>query len=117
MTQNFAEAKRRPPAAICDGDIIDWRQAGTVWSLFCERVRRTPYAIAYREYNRSAGKRCEYSWRTIAARVDLFRCALANDGLMPGDRVAVLLPSGIDWVSFDLGAHAQDSLLSDSTYL
>jgi long-chain acyl-CoA synthetase len=92
-----------PP--VSEVEIISWREAGTLWGLFCERVRRSPDAIAYREYNRSVGKWCEHTWRSIALRVDRFRCALARDGLTPGDHVAVLLPNGIDWVSFDLAAH------------
>jgi long-chain acyl-CoA synthetase len=86
-------------------DIIGWREAGTLWGLFCERVRRSPHAIAYREYDPSGGKWCAYTWRSIASRVDRLRSAFAGEGLAPGEHVAVLLPNGIDWVSFDLAAH------------
>ena len=32
---------------------------------------------------------------------------MAKEGLQPGDRVAVLLPNGTDWVCFDMAAHGQ----------
>lgn len=31
---------------------------------------------------------------------------MAAEELRPGDRVAVVLPNGVDWVCFDLAAHA-----------
>jgi len=112
MVGDFAMAKCDPPPALVKGDFIGSAEAGTLWGLFCERVRRSPHAIAYREYDPDAGKWCEYTWRSIAARVDRLRSALARDGFRPGDHVAVLLPNGIDWVSFDLAA-----LLSGSTHM
>jgi long-chain acyl-CoA synthetase len=93
-----------PPAAPGAG-IIRVSDAGTLWELFCERVRRSPDAVAYKEYDPSAGNWRAHTWRSIAARASRFRCAFARDGLRAGDHVAVLLPNGIDWVSFDVAAH------------
>ena len=31
-------------------DLIDLEEARTLWALFCARVRRSPDAIAYRDY-------------------------------------------------------------------
>lgn len=90
--------------ALAD-DIIPARQAITLWGLFRERVRRSPDAIAYRDYNRAEGGWRDHTWRTISERVDRFRAALARENITPGDRVAVLLPNGIDWVCLDLAAH------------
>ena len=87
-------------------DIIDCSVAGTLWGLFCERLRRTPEAVAYRDYDVTAQAWREHSWRAIGRRSDCFRAALAKEGLRPGDRVALLLPNGVDWVAFDLAAHA-----------
>ena len=89
------------------GDLIDPKEAGTLWRLFCERVRRSPDMTAYREYDGSAQCWRDYSWRVMAARTDRFRAAFAREGLQPGDRVAVLLLNGIDWVCFDMAAHGQ----------
>lgn len=91
-------------SALAD-DIIPALQAATLSGLFRERVRRSPDAIAYRDNNRAQGGWRDHTWRTISERVDRFRAALARENLTPGDRVAVLLPNGIDWVCFDLAAH------------
>jgi long-chain acyl-CoA synthetase len=90
---------------MVSGDIIAASQASTLWGLFCERVRRSPDAIAYREYNRSEGGWRDHTWHMISERVDRFRAALAQENITVGDHVAVLLPNGIDWVCFDLAAH------------
>lgn len=91
---------------VADGDIIATGQAGTLWGLFCERVQRSPLGSAYRDYDPVAKMWRDHSWQTIARRVDRFRAALALEKLQAGDRVAVLLPNGIDWVCLDMAAHA-----------
>lgn len=97
--------RSNPPAATAS-DVIAARAAGTLWGLFCERVRRTPRATAYRDYDPVAQSWRDHSWEMIAASVDRFRAALAREDLKAGDRVAILLPNGIHWVCLDLAAHA-----------
>ncbi len=92
---------------INSNDLIDPKEAGTLWGLFCERVRRSSDTIAYREYDGLAQCWRDHSWRMMAARTDRFRAAFAKEGLQPGDRIAVLLHNGIDWVCFDMAAHGQ----------
>lgn len=84
--------------------IIDCRQAETLPGLFAQRVVRTPDALAYIDYDAAAGGWRQHSWRSISARVARWRQGLLQEGLRPGDRVAVALPNGIDWVCFDLAA-------------
>ena len=96
-------ALSQQPAA--SADVIAASQAGTLWGLFCERVRRSPDAIAYREYDRKEGGWRDHTWHLISERVDRFRAALAREDITVGDRVAALLPNGIDWVCLDLAAH------------
>jgi long-chain acyl-CoA synthetase len=104
MNNAAAQQPRRAPAA---GDsIIAPHEAGTLWGLFHERVRRSPDAIAYRDYDPVAKRWRDHTWRAMAARVDRFRAAIARESLEAGDRVAILLPNGIDWVCLDLAAHA-----------
>ncbi|QWG22308.1 AMP-dependent synthetase/ligase [Bradyrhizobium sediminis] len=91
---------------VRDGNVVAAREAGTLWGLFCECVRRCPVGIAYRDYDPVAGNWCDHTWQAIAARVDRFRAALAQEKLEAGDRVAILLPNGIDWVCLDMAAHA-----------
>jgi long-chain acyl-CoA synthetase len=67
-------------------------------------VDRSPDAVAYCEYRN--GHWDEQSWREMAQRVACLRGAMASGGLRPGDRAAILLPNGMDWVAFDLAAMA-----------
>src|SRR5512139_212885 len=59
-----------------------------------------------RDYDSAAGHWRDHSWATISCRVDHFRAALAREGMKPGERVAILLPNGTNWVCLDLAAHA-----------
>ena len=85
-------------------DIIPREEAGTLPGLFARRVDRSPDAVAYREHRNGCWQ--EQTWREIAQRVSCLRGAMAHSGLRPGDRAAVLLPNGTDWVAFDLAAMA-----------
>ena len=85
-------------------DIISGEEAGTLPGLLVNRAKRSPDAIAYCEHR--AGCWGEHTWGEIALRVSRLRGALVRNGLKPGDRVAVLLPNGTDWVAFDLAAMA-----------
>jgi len=83
-------------------DLIDQKTAGTLVGLFEERVRRSPHATAYREFDAGAKAWRDYSWADMAVRVAQVRKAIAGVSLAPGDRIAVILPNGTDWVRFDL---------------
>ena len=97
---------QRPQRSAVSGDaMIDARQASTLWGLFRERVRRSPDAIAYHDYSSPEGRWRDHTWRMISERVDRYRTALAQETIAAGDRVAALLPNGIDWVCLDLAAH------------
>ena len=71
----------RPQQSAVSGDAIAARQASTLWGLFRERVRRSPDAIAYRDYDRAEGGWRDYTWRTISERVARFRAALARENI------------------------------------
>jgi len=85
-------------------DLISCAEAGTLPGLFAKCVERHPDAVAYCEHRE--GRWEELTWREMAQRVACMRGAIARIGLKPGDRAAVLLPNGIDWVAFDLAATA-----------
>lgn len=85
-------------------DIIPWKEAGTLPGLFAKRVDRSPDAVAYCEHR--DGRWEEQTWREMEQRVSCLRGAMACSGLKPGDRAAILLPNGTDWVAFDLAAMA-----------
>jgi long-chain acyl-CoA synthetase len=84
--------------------LIAAAEAPTLWALFRARVQHTPEAVACRAYDGDRKGWTDHSWAAVAARVERLRAALAGAGLRPGDRVAVLLPNGPDWVCLDLAA-------------
>jgi long-chain acyl-CoA synthetase len=86
-------------------DLIAVSEAVTLWGLLRERVRRSPTALAYRDYDRVRALWRDHSWETVFRRIERFRAALATEGLKPGDRIALLLPNGLDWVCLDMAAH------------
>ena len=43
--------------------------AGTLDGLFRERVRRSPQKVAYRDYDRSAGKWRDLTWSQMDERI------------------------------------------------
>ncbi len=100
------EATLYPPDALegREHEAIDPREMPTLAAVFRERVRRTPYAVAYREYDRRAETWCDYSWLDTAREVARWQAALDAEGLQPGDRVALRLRNGRDWVIFDQAA-------------
>ncbi len=78
--------------------------AGTLAGLFRERVRRTPDAVAYRQYDESSDSWKDFSWSDIAAQVARWQAAFSGEDLQPGDRVAILMRNGTEWVTFEQAA-------------
>jgi long-chain acyl-CoA synthetase len=78
--------------------------ARTLTGLFNQRVAQTPHAMAYLQHEHDGWH--DYAWHHVAAQVARWRAALAGEGLAPGERVAMSLPNGIDWVCFDQAALA-----------
>lgn len=83
-------------------DLIEPLGTDSLAALFRERIRRSPDAVAYRYFD--AGAWTDISWRDMGARVGRWQTALRREGLESGDRVALMLQNGIDWVCFDLAA-------------
>ncbi len=83
-------------------DVISPEQAGTLYGLFLERVRRTPDKLAYRHFRQNAWR--DLSWRQVQAEVARWQSALSGLGLQRGDRVAIMLRNCPVWVMFDQAA-------------
>lgn len=84
--------------------VIPVETAGTLDGLFRERVRRTPGAIAYRDYDRSSGKWRDLTWSRMDERIAHWVIALSKEKLRPGDRVGVMLRNCPEWVMFEQAA-------------
>ena len=88
-------------------DHISARSAGTLDGLFRERVQRTPEAAAYTVFCRETKAWQSLSWRDMAEQVSRWQAAFAQARLEAGDRVAILLRNGPDWVAVDQAALGQ----------
>lgn len=85
-------------------DLIPAAQAKTLAGLLLERVRRSPDAVAYIQYDRRSAHWVEYSWREIGIEVGRWQAALQRENLAPGDRVAIQMSNRREWVLFDIAA-------------
>jgi long-chain acyl-CoA synthetase len=87
-----------------DVDIITAAEAKTLDGLFAERVRRTPDAAGYREFDEAAGGWRDITWAEMNRQVARWQHSLARDGVGAGDRVAVMLRNCTAWVIYDQAA-------------
>jgi long-chain acyl-CoA synthetase len=85
-------------------DLISVDAAGSIPGLFLERMKRSPDAVAFREFDKTTGRWRSLTWREMGHRVAQFQQALLNEGLKPGEHVAILLANSIDWITFDIAA-------------
>lgn len=85
-------------------DIITPDVAGTLPGLFRERVRRSSERCAYRRFERDDGCCETITWGEMGRLAARWQAALRGEGLMPGERVAVMLRNGLEWVLFDLAS-------------
>jgi long-chain acyl-CoA synthetase len=81
-------------------------KASTLAELLQQRARSTPSAEAYRQFEARTGTWMSLTWSAFAQRVRSWRSALRAEGLQPGDRVALLVPNGIDHVCMDQAAQS-----------
>lgn len=70
--------------------------------LFIERVRETPDAPAYRQFDGNNWK--DLTWGETARAVARWQAAFRKEGLKAGDRVALCLHNRVEWVLFDQAA-------------
>ena len=84
--------------------LIRAKDALTLPGLFRARIRRSPGMRAYLVYDAEERAWSAITWRSIGECAGKFQTAMERLGLQRGDRVALLLPNGIDWVSFDMAA-------------
>jgi len=85
-------------------DIIEPAQAGSLYGLLEERVRRSGDLPAYRYYDGKQDAWCDLTWGRLAVQVARWQAALKAEGLAPGDRVGIMLRNCPQWVMFDQAA-------------
>jgi long-chain acyl-CoA synthetase len=84
--------------------VISPQTAKTLHGLFRERVRRSPGRPAYRFFDTENTSWGESSWAEMSLHIDRWRTALKGEGLIPGDRVAVMINNCREWVMMDQAA-------------
>lgn len=78
--------------------------AATLPQMFQARVAVSDNRAAYRQFDLSNRIWISYSWTQVAARVERWRAALRREELHQGERVAILLPNGLDHACADLAS-------------
>lgn len=89
-------------------DVIPPETAKTLDGLFQERVRRSPAALAYRNFDEISNTWKDYSWSDVEKLVARWQQALQAEALQPGDRVAIMLRNCVSWVVCDQAAMGLD---------
>ncbi|MDI4236214.1 AMP-dependent synthetase/ligase [Bradyrhizobium sp. Arg237L] len=79
-------------------------QVRTLPELLRWRIRATPDTEAYRHFDAAAGRWVSHSWHEIDREFDRWRRALAAEGFAAGERVAILMPNGIEHIAMDQAA-------------
>jgi long-chain acyl-CoA synthetase len=92
-------------------DIIAATEAKTLDGLFAQRVRRTPNAAGYREYDEAEGRWRDYTWLQMQRQIARWQHSLERDGVGAGDRVAVMLRNCTAWVVYDQAAMGLGAVL------
>ena len=87
-------------------DIISTEIAGTLDGLMLQRVRRTPDNVAYRSFDAASKTWCDTRWKEVGEQIARWQAAMAAEGLLSGERVAVHLRNSKEWVYFDQAALA-----------
>lgn len=85
-------------------DYIGLDVADTLAGVFQERVRRTPEAIGFIQYDPASQQWQKSTWREMAQQVARWQAALKKEALKPGDRVALMMRNCKEWVIFDQAA-------------
>ena len=85
-------------------DFITIESAGSLGGLLRERVKRSPAAIAYRDYDFDNEVWVDRTWNDVEREAARWQAELKNEGLQAGDRVGLILRNCSNWVVFDQAA-------------
>jgi long-chain acyl-CoA synthetase len=87
-------------------DYITPVTAKNLSDLFYERVKRSENKVAYRYYDDNDNSWKNLTWFDISKKVELWHSAFRHEGLVKGDRVAIMMRNCPDWVVFDQAAYS-----------
>ena len=86
---------------------VSMEPGDTIAACFARRVASTPAAVAYRQYDGASEAWVDISWRDASLATARVRAGLASEKLGVGERVAIMLRNGPEWIYFDQAAHAE----------
>ncbi len=87
-----------------DTDVISIDAAGSLAGLLRERVKRSPTAIAYRDFDLDRNAWVDRTWGDAAREAGRWQAAFQKQGLKAGDRVGIILRNCSHWAIFDQAA-------------
>lgn len=94
------------PVSAAASPLLAATSGCTLPQVFAARVRATPEADAYLQYDPVAGGWRTWSWAAIGAEMTRWQRALNAENIPPGERVALMLSNCVEWVCFEQAALA-----------
>lgn len=85
-------------------DYINPEAAGSLAGLFRERIRRSPDAVAFRQYDVTREAWRDTTWSQAGDELARWQAALAKENLQPGSRVALMVSNCQQWVMYEQAA-------------
>lgn len=89
---------------MTNADPIEPEVSVTLCGLFRERVNRSKNAVAYRHFDKQQKRWVDTSWLEAATTTARMQAALAKEGMVAGDKVAIMLRNSPEWVFFEQAA-------------
>ena len=90
--------------------MTEFDRVQTLPQLLTWRAALSPRGEAYREYEAGSGQWRSLSWGDVSGHVGQWQRALASSGVTAGERVAILLPNGLQAMSIDQATLAQGAV-------
>ena len=85
---------------------IERARLRTLADLYGERLRLTPHAEACRYFDAQAQTWLSQTWIEVGAAARRFAAEMRAAGLQAGDRVALQVPNGPEWLALDWAVHS-----------
>lgn len=85
-------------------DYISPEHCDSLAQLLLLRARKHPEKAAYKYFNKVQSRWQEISWQEMVLTIARWRAAFIREGLGLGDRVAIMLGNGPDWIAYEQAA-------------
>lgn len=98
--------EERPETFGMTPRLVTSEEAVTLGGLFRRRVELTPDTVGFRYFDSDGEVWRDLTWAQMAGQVARWQEALVQEGLSPGDRIAVMMRNCCEWIMFDQAALA-----------